>query len=92
MLFFNIIKYLFSLIQKAKFCAKRSIQKNGFECPISTVIINYSTGTRTVLHYRGNMPEIKTSEFQTTFGDVISDFSWFHFEGIDYFLITFKFQ
>lgn len=32
--------------------------------PHSTVVCNVKNGTRTVLHYRGNLPEVQASEFK----------------------------
>ncbi|CAD5207802.1 unnamed protein product [Bursaphelenchus xylophilus] len=48
--------------------------------PISTCIVNLSNGTRTILHFRGDIGEITAKEFEEKFTD-LSEYSWIHFEG-----------
>jgi len=49
--------------------------------PHSTVVCNVKTGSRTILHYRGNLPEVKASEFKEKFENKLEEYSWIHFEG-----------
>ncbi|KAI6190920.1 PfkB domain-containing protein [Aphelenchoides bicaudatus] len=59
----------------------RQIERANAECPVSTVIVNESNnGSRTILHYRGNLPEILSSEFEKEFPS-LDEYSWVHFEG-----------
>ncbi|XP_046383268.1 ketohexokinase-like [Ischnura elegans] len=46
--------------------------------PVSTVLINSKNGSRTIIHSKGDIPEITVENFK----DVnFSDYSWIHFEG-----------
>lgn len=56
------------------------------QVPISTVIINRlnKEGSRTILHHRGNMPEVNAQEFIDIFpflGGEEDPYGWVHFEG-----------
>ncbi|KAI4496429.1 hypothetical protein M0804_000239 [Polistes exclamans] len=50
----------------------------GYRCPISTIILSLSTGTRTILHYNPNLPEITLENFGCL---KLKNCSWIHFEG-----------
>uniref|UniRef100_A0AC34GUT1 Carbohydrate kinase PfkB domain-containing protein n=1 Tax=Panagrolaimus sp. ES5 TaxID=591445 RepID=A0AC34GUT1_9BILA len=52
-----------------------------YSIPQSTVIVNETSATRTVLHYRGDLPEISSAEFQSKFSSGFEEYSWIHFEG-----------
>ncbi|KAI6222747.1 PfkB domain-containing protein [Aphelenchoides besseyi] len=58
----------------------RRVNRSNSTLPISTVIVNEVTGTRTILHFRGNLPELTVDEFAAEFPK-LSEFSWIHFEG-----------
>ncbi|KAI6174427.1 PfkB domain-containing protein [Aphelenchoides besseyi] len=58
----------------------RRVNRSKATLPISTVIVNELTGTRTILHFRGNLPELTVDEFVAEFPS-LSEFSWIHFEG-----------
>ncbi|XP_031850276.1 ketohexokinase isoform X2 [Nomia melanderi] len=47
-------------------------------CPISTVILSLSTGSRTILHHNPKMPELTLKDFEQLH---LQDYSWIHFEG-----------
>uniref|UniRef100_A0A914PPL9 Carbohydrate kinase PfkB domain-containing protein n=1 Tax=Panagrolaimus davidi TaxID=227884 RepID=A0A914PPL9_9BILA len=49
--------------------------------PQSTVIVNETSATRTVLHFRGDLPEILSTEFKSKFSQGFKEYSWIHFEG-----------
>ncbi|XP_015175481.1 PREDICTED: ketohexokinase-like [Polistes dominula] len=51
---------------------------DGYRCPISTIILSLSTGTRTILHYNPNLPEITLENFGCL---KLKNYSWIHFEG-----------
>ncbi|CAD5205421.1 unnamed protein product [Bursaphelenchus okinawaensis] len=56
------------------------IKRPNCRVPVSTCVVNISNGSRTILHYRGDLPEINADEFEETFPN-FDDFSWIHFEG-----------
>ncbi|VDM40440.1 unnamed protein product [Toxocara canis] len=68
------------LLLKNGICSSRCVFRENSEVPLSTIIVNESSSTRTVLHYRGQLDEVKFEEFKATFPN-ISDFCWIHFEG-----------
>ena len=47
--------------------------------PVSTVLINSQTGSRTILHFRGTMRELTFEDFKDKI--CLADYSWVHFEG-----------
>ncbi|KAI4500314.1 hypothetical protein M0802_004731 [Mischocyttarus mexicanus] len=47
-------------------------------CPVSTIILSLSTGTRTILHHNFNLPELKLQDFCKI---KLKNCSWMHFEG-----------
>lgn len=46
--------------------------------PTSSVILNLQTGSRTIVHARNNLPELKVEDFEKL---NLSDYRWIHFEG-----------
>uniref|UniRef100_A0A915PPY2 Carbohydrate kinase PfkB domain-containing protein n=1 Tax=Setaria digitata TaxID=48799 RepID=A0A915PPY2_9BILA len=69
-----------SLLLKVGISLEYCIRRLNGELPISTVIVNEKTGSRTIMHYRGQLKEPNCEEFQRTFSNICS-FSWIHFEG-----------
>ncbi|XP_076671579.1 ketohexokinase [Andrena cerasifolii] len=51
---------------------------DGIGCPISTVILSLSTGSRTILHHNPCLPELTLKDFEQL---RLGDYSWIHFEG-----------
>ncbi|XP_032678939.1 ketohexokinase-like [Odontomachus brunneus] len=50
-----------------------------FSCPISTVILSLSTGSRTIIYHRAsNFPELTFKDFEAL---DLEEYSWIHFEG-----------
>jgi ketohexokinase len=47
------------------------------ECPLSCIIHNQQTGSRTIVHYR-DLPEYDTAAFAAI---PLREYDWFHFEG-----------
>ncbi|KAL2749092.1 ketohexokinase-like [Vespula maculifrons] len=47
-------------------------------CPISTVILSLSTGSRTILHHNPGLPELTLKDFIQL---KLQNYSWIHFEG-----------
>lgn len=78
-----MLKFIFSVLLKSAIQSEQSIRRPPlFICPISTAIINVETGTRTILHYRGNLPELKAAEFIQQFDLFkLRIYGWIHFEG-----------
>uniref|UniRef100_A0A915BYH4 Carbohydrate kinase PfkB domain-containing protein n=2 Tax=Parascaris univalens TaxID=6257 RepID=A0A915BYH4_PARUN len=68
------------LLKKNAVSGDRCVFRKNAQIPLSTIIVNESSGTRTVLHYRGELDEVNFQEFKAAFPN-ISDFSWIHFEG-----------
>ncbi|KAM3727575.1 Ketohexokinase [Dirofilaria immitis] len=58
-----------SLLTKVGISSEHCLHRSGGELPTSTVIVNETTGSRTIMHYR-HLKHI-----------YISIFSWIHFEG-----------
>ncbi|XP_046471158.1 ketohexokinase isoform X1 [Neodiprion pinetum] len=50
----------------------------GFGCPTSTVILSLNSGSRTILHYNPNLPELSLENFEKL---NLEEYSWIHFEG-----------
>ncbi|KAJ6642813.1 Ketohexokinase, partial [Pseudolycoriella hygida] len=48
------------------------------EAPISSILLNESTGSRTIIHSNPNMPYVTYDDFK---GLNLNDFGWIHFEG-----------
>jgi len=46
--------------------------------PSSMVVLNTASGSRTIVHYRGQIPEITLEDFKKV---DLSEYSWIHFEG-----------
>nr|XP_039254010.1 ketohexokinase-like isoform X1 [Styela clava] len=46
--------------------------------PTSSVIVNKQNGSRTIMHFRGDLPELNVEAFQNL---DLGDHAWFHFEG-----------
>lgn len=51
---------------------------DGIGCPISTVILSLSSGSRTILHHNPCLPELTLKDFEQL---RLGDYSWIHFEG-----------
>lgn len=47
-------------------------------CPISTIILSLSSGSRTIVHHNPNLPELTLKNFEQLH---LEDYSWIHFEG-----------
>uniref|UniRef100_A0A8R1XX31 PfkB domain-containing protein n=1 Tax=Onchocerca volvulus TaxID=6282 RepID=A0A8R1XX31_ONCVO len=69
-----------SLLAKVGVSSEHCLHRLDGELPTSTVIVNENTGSRTIMHYRGQLQEPNCEEFQLSFPD-INIFSWIHFEG-----------
>uniref|UniRef100_A0A915NA71 Uncharacterized protein n=1 Tax=Meloidogyne javanica TaxID=6303 RepID=A0A915NA71_MELJA len=80
----NNNKLVDELIEKSGINIGKSVRRVNSECPLSTVIINKNNGSRTILHYRGNLEEITFEEFSNAFGQEIRDgkLDWIHFEAL----------
>uniref|UniRef100_A0A915DNZ0 Carbohydrate kinase PfkB domain-containing protein n=1 Tax=Ditylenchus dipsaci TaxID=166011 RepID=A0A915DNZ0_9BILA len=70
-----------SLIKPTRICIQNCVRRPGTDIPKSTVILNRINGSRTVLHYRGSIPELTAEEFIEIFDDKLDNYSWIHFEG-----------
>ncbi|EFO16205.1 hypothetical protein LOAG_12304 [Loa loa] len=69
-----------SLLAKVGISLKHCLHRLDGDLPTSTVIVSEGTGSRTIMHYRGQLQEPNCDEFQLAFPD-INIFSWIHFEG-----------
>lgn len=54
------------------------VQHSDCGTPTSFVTLSLTTGSRTVVHSRNNLPELTVSAFEKV---NVSDFDWIHFEG-----------
>ncbi|KAG8230520.1 hypothetical protein J437_LFUL019223 [Ladona fulva] len=61
-------------------CILRSLSGKSFldSFPVSTVIINSMNGSRTILHSKGDFPEVPYDHFKQI---DLSPYAWIHFEG-----------
>lgn len=49
-----------------------------FGCPVSTIILSSSTGSRTIIHHKAsNFPELTFKDFEAL---DLEEYSWIHFE------------
>ncbi|CAL1536795.1 unnamed protein product [Lymnaea stagnalis] len=48
-------------------------------CPVATVILNQASGTRTILFYPRDRPELSHENFQRSFCSDFSPYFWIHF-------------
>lgn len=73
----------FRALAKADICVGKSLRiSNHFEIPISSIIVNKENGSRTILHYRGTLPEINAHDFARCFdAETLNAYGWIHFEG-----------
>ncbi|KAI6190885.1 PfkB domain-containing protein [Aphelenchoides bicaudatus] len=69
-----------NLIARSGVNISRCIHRDSPDVPVSTVIVSEQSGTRTILHYEGNIPEPLASEFIEEFQD-LDEYSLIHFEG-----------
>ncbi|CAD5235263.1 unnamed protein product [Bursaphelenchus xylophilus] len=72
-----------NLVEKAGINLTRCVHRPTEDVPVSTVICNYELGTRTILHYEGDLEEPSAIEFKEIF-DEIDDYGIIHFEGRQY--------
>ncbi|KAI8779185.1 ketohexokinase [Biomphalaria glabrata] len=49
-------------------------------CPVGTIILNMTNGTRTILFFPRDRPEMLYEDFQLKFKKDFSAYSWIHFE------------
>lgn len=49
----------------------------GVGCPTSTVILSQSTGSRTIIHYNPQLPELTLQDFEKL---NLEEYSWIHFQ------------
>lgn len=62
---------------KIDYCHCPIIQQN-LSCPISTIILNLSTASRTIIHHKApNFPELTFENFEAL---NLDEYSWMHFE------------
>ncbi|XP_011876967.1 PREDICTED: ketohexokinase-like [Vollenhovia emeryi] len=47
-------------------------------CPVATIILNSSTGSRTIVYHNQGLPELTLKNFQQL---NLEEYSWIHFEG-----------
>ncbi|KAK6114095.1 pfkB carbohydrate kinase family protein [Brugia pahangi] len=59
-----------SLLTKVGISSKHCVHRLNADLPTSTVIVNERTGSRTILHYRGQLQEPNCDEFQLAFPDI----------------------
>lgn len=69
-----------SLLAECKLNLRR-VEHSNVEAPVSTAIVNEVKGTRTILHFRGNLPELTESDFIREY-PTLESYTWFHFEGM----------
>ncbi|XP_012529199.1 ketohexokinase isoform X2 [Monomorium pharaonis] len=50
----------------------------GIRCPIATIILNSSTGSRTIVYNNSGLPELTLKNFEQL---NLKEYSWIHFEG-----------
>lgn len=53
------------------------VMPSGYRCPVSTVILSLSTGSRTIVHHRANLPDLTLAVFEAL---DLEEYSWIHFE------------
>ncbi|GFR95813.1 ketohexokinase [Elysia marginata] len=56
-------------------CVRKDVQ-----CSIATVILSIDRGTRTIVFYPRDQPQLTFDEFDKEFGGNFSAYSWIHFE------------
>uniref|UniRef100_A0A914WBH5 Carbohydrate kinase PfkB domain-containing protein n=1 Tax=Plectus sambesii TaxID=2011161 RepID=A0A914WBH5_9BILA len=67
------------LLLKSKINTDLCILRDDCAVPLSTVLVSDDTGSRTILHYRGNLFEPTIDEFSRKID--VQRYSWIHFEG-----------
>ncbi|KAI6243171.1 PfkB domain-containing protein [Aphelenchoides fujianensis] len=68
-----------SLIVRSGVNVERCVYRESDDVPVSTVIVSMAKGSRTILHYEGNIEEPKAAEFAAQFPS-FEGYSWVHFE------------
>lgn len=51
---------------------------DGFQAPASVVICSEESGSRTIVHHNGGLPELTLEMFQEKLN--LKDYDWIHFE------------
>ena len=54
---------------------------DGFDTPVSAVIVNAQSGSRTIIHTNKNLPELTVDQFKSLVEENGHRYSWVHFEG-----------
>lgn len=61
---------------------KATVVDNSVSMPVSHIIFNQQTGSRTILHYKDpSFPELCMKNFSTAWEHVSQPIAWVHFEG-----------
>ncbi|KAI6241851.1 PfkB domain-containing protein [Aphelenchoides fujianensis] len=68
-----------NLIVRSGVNVERCVYRESDDVPVSTVIVSMAKGSRTILHYEGNIEEPKAAEFVAQFPS-FEGYSWVHFE------------
>lgn len=82
--FFGSMSYGLQADFIRKYMEERKIRYDKCVChtncgtPTSSVILSLRTGSRTIVHARNNLPELKVADFEKL---NLSDYRWIHFEG-----------
>ena len=73
----------FRLLQTHCIDHRKSKIRDNNDFPTSIVIVNRKNGSRTILHYRGTLPETTFDDFKEAYSEDIEEgqISWIHFEG-----------
>ena len=48
--------------------------------PVSVVICSEDSGSRTIIHNNGDLPELSFEYFQQTMTPILENYSWIHIE------------
>ncbi|GAB6027817.1 hypothetical protein CHUAL_002046 [Chamberlinius hualienensis] len=65
-------------LEKLNISYDHSVYHENSYCPVSHVILNTQTGSRTIVHSNRGLPEVLYEDFKSI---NLADYSWIHFEG-----------
>ncbi|XP_011335457.2 ketohexokinase [Ooceraea biroi] len=72
------ISFLQNDLRKYKIDCSHCPVIEGIGCPIATILLSLSTGTRTIVYHNQNLPDLTFKDFEQL---NLEEYSWIHFEG-----------
>lgn len=72
------VSFLQNDLRKYKIAYSHCPMIKGIGCPVATIILNSSNGSRTIVYHNQGLPELTLKNFEQL---NLEEYSWIHFEG-----------